>query len=90
MSEATEEQVVKPYSAEGSKKVQVAEMFDNIAPKYDFLNRTLSMGIDVLWRRKAIKMLSNLKPQTVLDVATGTGDVALEIHKQLPILIVPT
>lgn len=83
MSEATEEQVVKPYSAEGSKKEQVAEMFDNIAPKYDFLNRSLSMGIDVLWRRKAIKMLAELKPQDVLDVATGTGDVALEIYKQL-------
>lgn len=83
MSEATEQQVVKPYSADGSKKEQVAEMFDNIAPKYDFLNRSLSMGIDVLWRRKAIKMLADLKPQVVLDVATGTGDVALEIHKQL-------
>lgn len=83
MSETTDQPVVKPYSAEGSKKEQVAEMFDNIAPKYDFLNRSLSMGIDVLWRRKAIRMLQHINPQTVLDVATGTGDVALEIHRQL-------
>ena len=60
-----------------SKKQQVAEMFDSIAFRYDFLNRFLSAGIDVGWRRKAIRQLTSLHPQLVLDVATGTADVAL-------------
>lgn len=69
---------VKPYNEQGSKKEQVANMFNNIAHKYDFLNRSLSMGIDIIWRKKAIAQLKELKPKTILDVATGTGDVALE------------
>ncbi len=70
---------VTPYQKENaSKKEQVAEMFDNIAPKYDFLNHVLSMGIDILWRKKAIKMLMPYQPKQMLDIATGTGDFALE------------
>lgn len=69
---------VKPYSQEGSKTQQIATMFDNIAHRYDFLNRSLSMGIDIIWRKKAIAQLKELKPKTILDVATGTGDFALE------------
>lgn len=65
------------------KKQQVANMFDDIAVKYDFLNRFLSMGIDVQWRRKAIKRLEKEAPQQLLDVATGTGDVALMAYKIL-------
>jgi demethylmenaquinone methyltransferase/2-methoxy-6-polyprenyl-1,4-benzoquinol methylase len=53
-------------------------MFDNISKKYDFLNHFLSMGIDVLWRKKAIKMLKPYQPKIILDVATGTGDFAIE------------
>ncbi|MFP5041242.1 bifunctional demethylmenaquinone methyltransferase/2-methoxy-6-polyprenyl-1,4-benzoquinol methylase UbiE [Parasediminibacterium sp. JCM 36343] len=60
-----------------SKKEQVADMFDSIAFRYDFLNRFLSAGIDVWWRKKAISQLAALQPQMVLDVATGTADVAL-------------
>ncbi len=59
-------------------------MFDRIAPYYDFLNRVLSLGIDTRWRRKLVRKISAPKPGQVLDVATGTGDVALEIHRQLP------
>ena len=66
-----------------SKKSQVAEMFDKIAFRYDFLNRFLSCGIDVRWRKKAIRELMDLRPQTVLDVATGTADVALLLHKYI-------
>jgi demethylmenaquinone methyltransferase/2-methoxy-6-polyprenyl-1,4-benzoquinol methylase len=66
-----------------SKKEQVASMFDKIAFRYDFLNRFLSAGIDVGWRKKAIKELKAIKPQTVLDVATGTGDVAILANKIL-------
>lgn len=68
---------VKPYQTDSSKKEQVQQMFDNIAHKYDFLNRFLSLGIDVGWRKKAIKMLAKHKPKTILDVATGTADFAL-------------
>lgn len=56
-------------------------MFDNIAPKYDLLNRVLSMKIDVLWRNKLVKWMKNDSPQEVLDVATGTGDLAITIEK---------
>ena len=70
--------VVKPYSnSTKGKKQQVAEMFDNIAPKYDFLNHFLSFGIDKIWRRKAIKLLMEHSPKVILDVATGTGDFAI-------------
>ncbi len=60
-----------------SKKKQVEKMFDRIAFRYDFLNHFLSAGIDVGWRKKAIRQLRSLNPQTVLDVATGTGDMAI-------------
>jgi demethylmenaquinone methyltransferase / 2-methoxy-6-polyprenyl-1,4-benzoquinol methylase len=70
---------VVPYKDNSdSKRVQVETMFDNIAPKYDFLNHTLSAGIDVLWRRKAIKILKAKNPKTILDIATGTADFAIE------------
>jgi demethylmenaquinone methyltransferase/2-methoxy-6-polyprenyl-1,4-benzoquinol methylase len=71
-------QEVKPYSAEGEKKQQVAEMFNNISHSYDFLNHFFSLGIDVLWRKKAIRILKKENPRLILDVATGTGDFALE------------
>jgi demethylmenaquinone methyltransferase / 2-methoxy-6-polyprenyl-1,4-benzoquinol methylase len=66
-----------------NKKKQVAEMFNHIAFRYDFLNRFLSAGIDVYWRKKAIKELAVLNPRYILDVATGTGDVAIMITKYL-------
>jgi demethylmenaquinone methyltransferase/2-methoxy-6-polyprenyl-1,4-benzoquinol methylase len=75
---------VVPY--EGSrkdKKEQVAEMFNDIAPRYDFMNRFLSAGIDIAWRRKALKTLKSLDPQEMLDVATGTADVAIMASKVL-------
>jgi demethylmenaquinone methyltransferase/2-methoxy-6-polyprenyl-1,4-benzoquinol methylase len=77
MSEFAHDKVV-PYqgSAQG-KKDQVAEMFDDIAPRYDFMNRFLSAGIDVSWRKKALSELNSIKPQIMLDVATGTADVAI-------------
>lgn len=56
-------------------------MFDNIAEKYDFLNRTLSMNIDVSWRKKLVKWLSADQPKTILDVATGTGDLAIALQR---------
>ena len=76
---------VKPYEADSSKKQQVSKMFDNIAGKYDFLNHFLSLNMDKTWRRKMIAELNILKPKYVLDVATGTADVAINTIKQLKI-----
>lgn len=71
--------VVTPYQHdETGKKEQVAEMFNNIAGNYDFLNHFLSLGIDILWRRKAIRKLREQQPKRLLDIATGTGDFAIE------------
>jgi demethylmenaquinone methyltransferase/2-methoxy-6-polyprenyl-1,4-benzoquinol methylase len=70
---------VVPYKEQtASKKEQVATMFDNIAGKYDLLNRVLSFGIDIYWRKKAVSLLKPLKPRLILDIATGTGDFAIE------------
>jgi|SRR5690554_645971 len=80
-----EDKVVKPYNKEDkSKKEEVAEMFDNILAKYDFLNHFLSLGIDHLWRRRAINMLKASAPKKVIDLATGTGDFALAALKLNP------
>lgn len=70
-----------PYNSEATKKSQVEDMFDNIAPKYDLLNHVLSMKIDVLWRNTLVNMMKKDDPQEVLDVATGTGDLAITIEK---------
>ncbi len=76
---------VKPYKKDSeSKKEQVAKMFNNISRKYDLLNHLLSMGIDVYWRKKAIRQLHELKPKRILDIATGTGDFAIEALKLNP------
>ncbi len=74
-------ETVKPYDADSSKKSQVSVMFNKIAPYYDFLNRFLSLGIDTIWRKKAIAQLRDNPPGIVLDVATGTADVAIALTK---------
>lgn len=75
---------VTPYETdEESKKGQVTKMFDRIAPYYDLLNRVLSAGIDVWWRKKAIGTLKKNSPKRILDVATGTADLAIEAAKSL-------
>ncbi|MBK9336239.1 MAG: bifunctional demethylmenaquinone methyltransferase/2-methoxy-6-polyprenyl-1,4-benzoquinol methylase UbiE [Lewinellaceae bacterium] len=77
--------VVTPYGgAAESKKAQVEQMFDKIAPRYDLLNRVLSLGIDVWWRRRALGYLRAGNPREMLDVATGTADVAIMAAKMLP------
>lgn len=73
---------VKPYnSTDKSKKEEVAEMFDNISGSYDFLNRSLSMGVDVSWRKKTVKQIKDTGAKKVLDVATGTADLAIMMVK---------
>lgn len=75
---------IRPYDKNQPKKQQVSEMFNNIAHRYDFLNHLLSMGIDKIWRRKVINLIKPLKPKIILDVATGTGDLALALAKVNP------
>lgn len=81
----SESKVVKPYNKEEvSKKEEVAEMFNNISKRYDFLNHFLSMGIDKIWRKKAVKKLASIQPKRILDIATGTGDFAIALLKLNP------
>jgi demethylmenaquinone methyltransferase/2-methoxy-6-polyprenyl-1,4-benzoquinol methylase len=75
--------IVPDASSKLSKKEQVADMFNNIASKYDFLNHLLSLGIDKGWRTKAIKSIGCIAPQKILDVATGTGDLAIAAAKKI-------
>lgn len=74
---------IKPYNNSESKAVQVEKMFDNIAPAYDKLNHALSWNIDKYWRRKAINLLKSFHPQHMMDVATGTGDFAIQACRTL-------
>jgi len=77
--------VVMPYGkGDKTKKEEVAEMFNNISHRYDFLNHFLSMGIDKLWRKKAVKEFRDIHPKKLLDIATGTGDFALELLSLKP------
>jgi demethylmenaquinone methyltransferase / 2-methoxy-6-polyprenyl-1,4-benzoquinol methylase len=81
--------VVKPYNDDSkSKKEEVAQMFNNISKRYDFLNHFLSLGIDHIWRKKAIRLLKPLAPKKVLDIATGTGDFAIASLKLNPSQVV--
>lgn len=76
---------VTPYNTDSTKKEQVQSMFDNIAPKYDFLNRLLSLGVDNYWRKRAIRELRKIPHNTILDVACGTGDfsfAAMKLHPE--------
>lgn len=83
MATYNHDKVVPYQESELTKKQQVAEMFDRIAFRYDFMNRFLSAGIDKGWRRKALQMLAKEKPKIMLDVATGTGDVAIMAYELL-------
>lgn len=76
---------VMPYGTdERAKGEQVREMFDSIAPAYDFMNRAMTMGVDGLWRRRAVDAVAAEQPLHVLDIATGTGDVAIALARRMP------
>jgi len=75
--------IVKPYNDQGSKKAQVKEMFDNVAGRYDLLNRLLSMGVDTSWRKRLIREMKTFDPKHILDMATGTADLAVMMAQQL-------
>ena len=76
---------VIPYKDKSvAKKQQIADMFDSISGKYDFLNHFLSLGVDKRWRKEAIKLLKDHHPKKILDLATGTGDFAIESLKLNP------
>ena len=73
-----EAEKIVPYSSDENKGAQVERMFDSIAENYDTLNRTMSMRLDIGWRKKGLSMLKKQNPQTILDIATGTGDLAIQ------------
>ena len=75
---ANKAEKILPYESSQRKGTQVEQMFDSIAEKYDTLNHTLSMGIDIGWRKKGLSTLKKLTPRNILDIATGTGDLAIE------------
>jgi demethylmenaquinone methyltransferase/2-methoxy-6-polyprenyl-1,4-benzoquinol methylase len=83
MAEYQHDTIVPFKDSAASKKQQVAEMFDTIAFRYDFLNRFLSGGADIAWRKKAIRELREIDPKSILDVATGTGDLPIMMMKML-------
>lgn len=72
---------MKPYDSDKTKKEEVREMFDRIAPTYDTLNHTLSMQIDKLWRRRVVRLVRRMAPRRILDLATGTGDLAIALAR---------
>jgi|TARA_B100000767_G_C19772675_1_gene540899 demethylmenaquinone methyltransferase/2-methoxy-6-polyprenyl-1,4-benzoquinol methylase len=81
--------IVKPYKdSELGKKEQVAQMFDNISENYDGLNRVISLGIDIKWRKKVVEIVGKNNPKQILDIATGTGDLAIMMAKLNPDKIV--
>ena len=72
--------MVTPYKGSvSSKKEQVTKMFDGISKQYDILNRVISLGIDQSWRRKVVRLAGESKPQRIIDIATGTGDLAIAL-----------
>ena len=75
---------ITPYSTGVSKKTQVTDMFDTISGEYDAVNRLITAGIDLHWRANLIRSARKKKPRDVLDVATGTGDLALSMARKLP------
>ncbi len=75
---------MKPYNTEKDKKQEVREMFDNIAPTYDRLNHILSFSIDRLWRRRVVRIVRRLRPERIMDLATGTGDLAIKMAQRIP------
>ena len=74
---------MRPYNTEQTKKEEVREMFDRIAPTYDMLNHTLSLNIDRLWRRRVVRLVRRFAPRRILDVATGTGDLAIAMARRI-------
>ncbi|MBR4964238.1 MAG: bifunctional demethylmenaquinone methyltransferase/2-methoxy-6-polyprenyl-1,4-benzoquinol methylase UbiE [Alistipes sp.] len=74
---------MKPYNEEQTKKEQVEEMFDNIAPTYDRLNHIMSLNIDRVWRRRVMRIVRRAKAQKIMDVATGTADLAIAMAKRI-------
>lgn len=77
-------ETITPYDNLRPKTEQVEQMFDSIAPAYDFMNRMMTFGVDKLWRKRAVGLVKASRPERILDVATGTGDLALRLCRSIP------
>lgn len=75
---------IKPYDEQRAKTEQVREMFDSIAPAYDWMNRAMTFGVDKSWRRKAVRLVAGDCPSHIVDIATGTGDLAIAMASLMP------
>lgn len=75
--------VVTPYDNRRGKTEQVRQMFDSIAPAYDFMNRAMTLGVDKLWRRRAVRIVAQAAPRDIVDIATGTGDLAIAMARRI-------
>ncbi len=75
---------VTPYGSGEGKRAQIEKAFDTLAHRYDLMNRILSLGLDLSWRRRALRLLRQAPPARLLDVATGTGDFAIQAARLLP------
>ena len=75
---------MKPYNSQKTKKEEVQQMFDNIAPTYDKLNHILSLSIDKMWRRRVVRKVRRMKPEKIMDLAPGTGDLAIKLAQAMP------
>ena len=75
---------ITPYGTDSAKHEQVKDMFDAIAPRYDLMNRMMTMGIDKCWRRRVVNFVASLSPTRILDIATGTGDLAIAMARRCP------
>lgn len=84
MNKSRDQKEVKPYNSNASKKEEVEAMFDTVAGRYDMLNRLLSMGVDISWRKRLIKELKEYETDHILDMATGTADLAIMCAKSIP------
>ena len=75
---------IKPYDNRRGKTEQVRQMFDSIAPAYDFMNRMMTFGVDRLWRRRAVRTVAEAGAKIIVDIATGTGDLAIAMARAIP------
>lgn len=85
VNSASKVESLNPYAGDEAKHEQIERMFDSIAPRYDLMNRLMTMGVDKAWRRNTVKAVAACHPSDILDIATGTGDLAIALARRIPL-----